>query len=163
MADAFPCLYGLAPVSNAIVRSAWSGTWTPMLPQALSDQRLTDFLGLQSQLADIRLLEATRDAWIWRQPRFLAKATDRLLCGQFPPEDTHIIQRCRLIWKRRIPLKIRIFGWLLLRWRLITQAVRQHMHPDSPVNCPLCCGGSRTAPTFSSNVCWLRRYGERLR
>ena len=67
LADAFPRLYGLAPVPNSTARSAWSGAWTPTLPQALSDQRLSDFLGLQSQLADIRLLEATRDAWIWRQ------------------------------------------------------------------------------------------------
>ena len=27
----------------------------------------------------------TRDAWVWRQPRFSAKATYRLLCGQLPP------------------------------------------------------------------------------
>ena len=98
---------------------------------------LTDFLGLP---ADTRLLEATRDAWIWRQPRFSAKATYRLLCGQMSPEDTHIIQRCWLIWKRHIPLKIRIICWLLLRRRLMTRAVRQHMYPDSPLNCPLCGG-----------------------
>ena len=80
------------------------------LPQALSDQRLADLLGLQSQLADIRPLKATRDAWVWWQPRFSAKATYRLLYGQMPPEDSHTIQRCRLVWKRRIPLKVRIFG-----------------------------------------------------
>ena len=141
LADAFPHLYGLAPVRNDTIWSAWSGAWTPTLPQALSDQRLSDFLGLQSQLADIQLLEATRDAWIWRQSRFSAKATYRLLCGQMPPEDTHIIQRCRLIWKRRIRLKIRIFSWLLLRRRLMTRAVRQRMYPDSPENCPLRDGG----------------------
>ena len=85
--------------------------------------------------------EATRDAWVWRQPRFSAKATYRLLCGQMPPEDPHIIQRCRLVWKRRIPLKIRIFRWLLLRQPLMTRVMRQRMLPATSVSCPLCDGG----------------------
>ena len=110
LADAFPRLYSLALVPNATVWSAWSGAWTLTLPQALSDQRLTDFLSLQSQLADTQLLEATRDAWTWCQPWYSAKATYRLLCGQMPPKDTHIIHRCPLICKRRIPLKICIFS-----------------------------------------------------
>ena len=46
-----------------------------------------------------------------------------------------------LVWKRRIPLKIRIFEWLLLRQRLMTQVVRQRMFPASPVSCPLYDGG----------------------
>ena len=85
--------------------------------------------------------EATRDVWVWRQPRFSAKATYRLLCGQMPPEDPHIIQRCRLVLKRRIPLKIRIFRWLLLRQRLMTRVMRQRMLPATSVSCPLCDGG----------------------
>ena len=61
--------------------------------------------------------------------------------GQLPPENVYITQRCRLIWKRHIPLKIRIFRWLLLRRRLMTRVARQRMFPDSPVSCPLCWGG----------------------
>ena len=87
---------------------------------------------------DLRPLEATRDAWVWRQSRFTVKAVYRLLCGQLPPENVYVTQRCRLIWKRHIPLKIRIFGWLLLRRRLMTRVARQRMFPDSPVSCPLC-------------------------
>ena len=141
LADGFPSLYSLAPTPNITVRAAWTGDWTPPLPLALSDQRVADLLGLQSQLADIRPQVATRDAWVWRQSRFSAKATYCLLCGQIPPEDSHIIQRCRLVWKCRIPLKIRIFGWLLLRQRLMTRVVRQRMFPASPVSCPLYDGG----------------------
>ena len=142
LADAFPRLYGLAPALNTTIRSAWTGTWDPTLPQALSDQRLADFLSLQSILVDTRPLEATRDAWVWRQPCFSVKAAHRLLCGQLPPENIYITQRCRLIWRRYIPLKIRIFEWLLLRRRLMTRAMRQCMFPDSPVSCPLCGGGT---------------------
>ena len=61
--------------------------------------------------------------------------------GSYPPENIYITQRCSLIWKRHIPLKIRIFRWLLLRRRLMTRAVRQRMFPDSLVSCTLCGGG----------------------
>ena len=91
LAGAFPHLYSLAPAPNTTVRSAWTGDWTPMLPLALSDQRLADLQGLQSQLTDIRPQEATKDAWVWRQPLFSAKATYHLLYGQMPPEDPQII------------------------------------------------------------------------
>ena len=99
-------------------------------------------MGLQSHLADTRPLEVTKDAWVWRQPHFSAKAIYCLICGQTPPEDSHIIQRCSLVWKRRIPLKIRIFEWLLLQWRHMTRAVRQRMLPDTLGSFPLCDGGA---------------------
>ena len=141
LTDTFPRLYGLTLAPNVPVQSAWIGTWNLTLPQALSDQRLADFLSLQSHLVDIRPLEATRDAWVWRQSRCTVKAVYRLLCGQLPRENVYITQRCRLIWKRHIPLKIQIFGWLLL-WRcLMTRVAQQRMFPDSPVSCPLCGGG----------------------
>ena len=98
---------------------------------------------MDNQLADIRPQEETRDAWVWQQPRFSAKATYRLLCGQMPPEDPHIIQRCRLVWKRRILLKIRIFGWLLLRQQFMTRVMHQRILPATSVSCPLCDGGPK--------------------
>ena len=136
MAGTFPHLYGLTLAPHATVRSTWNGTWNPMLPQTISYQQLAEF-----HLVDIRLLEATRDAWVWRQPRSTVMAVYRLLCGQLLPENIYITQRCRLIWKRHIPLKIRIFRWLLLRWRLMTRVARQRMFLHSPVSCPLCGGG----------------------
>ena len=42
--------------------------------------------------------------------------------------------------KHHLPLKIKVFTWLLLRRRLMTRYQRQHMVPDSPVECPLCAG-----------------------
>ena len=106
LAGTFPHLYSLTPAPHATIRSAWNGTWNQTLPQAISDQRLAEFLSLQSHLMDIRLLEATRDAWVWRQPPFTVMAVHHLLCGQLPPENIYITWRCRLIWKRHIPLKI---------------------------------------------------------
>ena len=90
LAATFPRLYGLTTAQNVPVRSAWTGTWNPPLPQALSDQRLAEFLRFQSHLVDIRPHEATRDAWVWRQSRFTVNAVYRLLCGQLPPENEYV-------------------------------------------------------------------------
>ena len=136
----FPRLYALAPDTAATVRSMWTGAWTPTLPQALSDQRLADFMSLQVRLANLRPTEETIDAWRWRHSSFSVKAVYRLLRGQEPSEATALVRRCRVIWKQRLPLKIRIFGWLLVRRRLMTRAMRHHLVPGAIMNCPLCDG-----------------------
>ena len=97
---------------------------------------------LQAKLEDLRPTVEERDAWIWRWVPFSAKAIYGRLRGQSTTEDAQIIRRCRIIWKRRLPLKIRLFAWLLLRRRLMTRTLRQRMYPDSPVNYPLCNGGA---------------------
>ena len=53
-----------------------------------------------------------------------------------------LLKCCRLLWKCRIPLKIKLFGWLLLRQRLITRSLRQRFCPDAPTECPLCAGAA---------------------
>ena len=42
------------------------------------------------------------------------------------------------MWKRRLPLKIKVFAWLLLRRRLMTRSQLHRMVPDAPMECPLC-------------------------
>ena len=75
----FPCLYALALDPPAMVQTMWTGTWTPILPQALSNQRLADFMSLQIRLANLRPLAGTQDAWIWRHSRFSTREVNRFL------------------------------------------------------------------------------------
>ena len=77
---------------------------------------------------------------MWRSSWFSTWAAYRLLQDQEVPEDPLILQQCRLIWKCRLPLKIKVFAWLLARRCLMTRALRQWMVPNSPVECPLCAG-----------------------
>ena len=37
------------------------------------------------------------------------------------------------MWKRRLPLKVKVFSWLLLRRCLMTRSRLQRMIPDAPV------------------------------
>ena len=65
--------------------------------------------------------------------------------GGIPPPTRvgALVRRCRVIWKQRLPLKIRIFGWLLVRRHLMTRAMHHHLVPGAIVNCPLCDGEVR--------------------
>ena len=49
-----------------------------------------------------------------------------------------MVRRCRLLWRRRIPLKIKIFGWLLIRGRMTTRALRQRYVPEADAGCVMC-------------------------
>ena len=146
LSGVFPRLYALSMDPRSSVQQAWHRAWAPALPEALSDQRVTELLRLQELLADQSLSEATQDAWVWNGPNFTVRAVYRLLRDQGAPEDRRFLQRCRLVWKRRLPLKIKIFAWLLLRRRLMTRSLRQRLVPDSPVDCPMCARAMEDCP-----------------
>ena len=110
----FPRLYALSMDPRASIQQAWHRAWAPALPEALSDQLVAELLRLQEFLVDQSLSEATQDAWVWNCPSFTVPAVYRLLREQGTPEDPRFSQRCRLVWKRRLPLKIKIFAWHLL-------------------------------------------------
>ena len=146
LSGVFPRLYALSMDPRSSVQQAWHRAWAPALPVALSDQRVTELLRLQELLADQSLSEATQDAWVWNGPNFTVRAVYRLLRDQGAPEDRRLLQRCRLVWKRRLPLKIKIFAWLLLRRRLMTRSLRQRLVPNSPVDCPMCARAMEDCP-----------------
>ena len=120
------------------MQQAWRNAWCPLLPDAMSDQRLEDLLRMQAALAHLQPVEAAGDAWEWRGSRFSARGAYKLLLDAEPPEDSDVVQRCRLLWRRRIPLKIKIFGWLLIRGRLMTCALRQRYVPGADAGCVMC-------------------------
>ena len=155
----FPRLYSLSPDPNEPVSRAWRDAWTPALREALSDQRVTDFLRLQELIADRRPSEGN-DVWIWSEQRFSARAVYSRLREQAEAEDPAFIRLWRRAWKSRLPMKIQVFIWLLLRRRLMTRAYRQRMAPESTTECALCAGAVEdcehlfvTCP-FASSV-WL--------
>ena len=120
------------------MQRAWNDAWVPPLPEALPDQRVAELISLQELLTDRCISKAVQDAWIWNGPSFTTWAAYRRLQDQENPEDPLILQRCRVVWKRRLPLKIKVFAWLLLRRRLMTRSRLQRMVPKAPTECLLC-------------------------
>ena len=92
---------------------------------------------LQELLANQRP-SAALNAWIWSGQNFNIRAVYLRLRERAVPEDPLFLPLWRRVWKSRIPLKIRIFVWLLLRQRLMTRSFRQRMAPDSAGDCALC-------------------------
>ena len=92
LGDSFPRLYALAMDSAATVQIMLTGAWTPILPNALSDQRLVDFMSLEVRLAKLRLPAETQDTRLWCQFKFSAMAVYCLLRGQAPLEAISLVQ-----------------------------------------------------------------------
>ena len=69
---------------------------------------------------------------------FSVRAAYRRLRSQAGSKDPMFLRLWRRIWRSRIPLKIRVFFWLLLRRGLMTRSLRQRWDPHSSADCALC-------------------------
>ena len=112
--ETFPHLFVLSMNPGAIVVECWDGTWNLTLAGALSDQRVEEFLLMQLSLAHKRPQSRARDGSDWIGAQFSIPGAYKRLCEWNPEENLSIISACRFIWRQKVPLKVRSFGWLLL-------------------------------------------------
>ena len=137
----YPSLYALALEFGATVRTVWEANWLPSLPRTLSNQRYVNLIALYTILVPSQLPEREPDAWVWGGGCFSVRAVYRHFQELESTSDSPtLLKCCRLFWKCQIPLKIKLFGWLLLCQRLMTQSLRQRFYPNALVECPSCTG-----------------------
>ena len=135
--QSLPRLFALASDPECSVRQAWHDAWAPPMRAMLSDQRTSELLRLQELLVDLRPTEG-QDGWTWCEMSFSVQAAYCRLRAQVGSEDPLFLRLWQHIWRSRIPLKIRVFLWLLLRRRLMTRSLRQRCDPHSSAECVLC-------------------------
>ena len=141
--DLYPRLHAIAIDPGVSVKFVFEAGWFPTLPNSISDQRFEDLAALQLAVSQFHLSVETADTWAWHGARFSAwNVYHHLQELEGSSDTTMLLKCCRIIWKRRIPLKIKIFSWLLLRQRLMTRSFRQRFCPGSSAECPLCGGVS---------------------
>ena len=141
--DLYPRLHALTIDPVASVKSVFEASWFPTLPNSISDQRFEDLAALQLAVSHIPVTAETADSWVWHGAIFSAgKVYHHLQELEGSSDSTMFLKCCCIIWKRRIPLKIKLFSWLLLRQRLMTCSFRQRFCPGSSAECPLCGGVS---------------------
>ena len=162
-------LYALALNPGASVQTVWDASWFPSLPSTISDQRYVDLLDLYTSLIPIQLSERTPDVWEWRSGLFSARAVyHHFQALESTSDSCTLLKCCRLHRKCRIPLKIKLFGWLLLRQRLMTRSLRQRFCPDAPTECPLCAGAAEDCSHLFfkcqfAQMAWRVTHGSDLR
>ena len=110
------------------------------MPVTLSDQRTSELLRLQELLVDLRPTEG-QDGWARCETSFSVRAAYHRLMTPVGSEDPLFLRLWRRMWRSRIPLKIRVFLWLLLRRRLMTRSLHQRWDPHSSAECVLCRSG----------------------
>ena len=97
---------------------------------------------MHTVLAHLRPTEAGRDAWEWRGSQFTVREAYRSLLVTEPPEDPVLVRRCCLVWRRCIPQKIKVFGWLLIRDRLMMRSLWQRFVPEANDGCVMYYGAT---------------------
>ena len=137
LCQSFPRQFALAPDPECSMRQAWHDARAPPMPAALSDQRAFELLRLQELLANQQPFEGL-DGWTWCEPGFSVRGAYRRLRAQAGSEDPLFLGLWRRIWRSHIPLKIRVFLWLLFRRRLMTRSLRQRLVPNSSAECTMC-------------------------
>ena len=116
---------------------AWHDAWVLALPSTLTDQRVAEILSLQELLAGRCLSEAAHDAWVWSGPCFSTWAADRLLRDQEDSEDLLFLQWWQLVWKCRLPSKIKVFAWPFFTTAPYDEVLAVAHGPVLPVECPM--------------------------
>ena len=135
--DLYPRLHALAIDPGVSVKSVSEAGWFPTLPSSISDQQFEDLAALQLAVSQFQLTVELADTWVWNGARFSAwDVYHHLQELEGPSNTTLLLKCCRIIWKRCIPLKIKILCWLLLRQRLMTRSFRQRFYPGSSAECP---------------------------
>ena len=82
--------------------------------------------------------DGARDWWVWCNSSFSTREVYHLLRRQEAPEDPQLVCRSQLVWKQQLPLKIRMFEWLLLRRHIMTRTLRHRFDQEAPAVCLLC-------------------------
>ena len=121
----YPWLHALALDPRAMVQTVWDAGWLPSLPSTLSDQRYEDLLVLHTALVPLQLSERAPEVWVWSGGCFSVCAVYYHIQDLESTSDSPtLLKCCHLLKKWRIPLKIKLFGWLLLHLRLMTWSLR---------------------------------------
>ena len=114
-------------------------TGSPSFPALCRNSAMQTSLHYTQLLSHASCQRGTLMRGVWRGGHFSVRVVYRHFQGLESTSDSPtILKCCHLLWKFRIPLKIKLFGWLFLR----QQSLRQRFYPDALVECPLCAGAA---------------------
>ncbi|GKV27045.1 hypothetical protein SLEP1_g36253 [Rubroshorea leprosula] len=123
------------PVSNAITHSmTWNQEFLEgLVPQAQVQEILSIPLSSTACIQDKLIWKYSNDGMFSAKTAFHQILTLR---ASIPLQE----QNWKWVWRLRCAERIRLFIWLLLRNRVLTNAVRYERHMASSSSCPRCFG-----------------------
>ena len=136
--EEFPRLFALARSPNATTWECWDGAWSPTFNAALSDQRLEEFMIMQQRISNKWHHPTSHDGWEWEDVVFTVKSAYKKIREEQYEVDPLLAEACQFIWRLKVPLKVKIFGWFLLLGRLMTRVYHKRLYPDTMTTCGMC-------------------------
>ena len=115
---------------------------------------------MQQELLHLRPTAVTADGRGWVSTPFQVQAAYRKLLRANTEGEADIAKACQRIWKFKVPLKVRLFSWLLLKRRLVTCAHQRKWQPDAPIEFIMCNGITKDVPHLFFNCAFARRVWE---
>ena len=134
--------------------------WNPTFVGRMSSQIAAELLSMQQESLHLCPTAAIAHGWEWVGAPFQVQAAYQTLLGICTEEDTDFSKACQCIWKVKVPVKVRIFSWLLLKRQLVTCAYRRKWQPDSPTKCNWCDGITKDVSHLFFNCAFTRRVWE---
>ncbi|KAK1325394.1 hypothetical protein QJS10_CPA01g02200 [Acorus calamus] len=141
----FPRLYRLAENKDLTVNQCWvttseTGDWLLQLRRITQEEEVEDIAQLMAQLQSVVIDPGVDDEIIWncQTSRAYTVKEGYKWWRRDTPEVPGMARRTSWLWKRKMPLKVKIFLWVALQDRLLTKSYRAKWRPESSATCELC-------------------------
>ena len=144
--DQYPRIYNIARRPHASVASVLSSEPLNIsFRRALVDEKLQKWLDLVAKITNINLVEES-DHFRWNLHKYGVFTIRSMYLHKI---NQHALFRHKLIWKLKIPLKIKIFFWFLQRGVSLTKANLTRKNWKGSLKCCFCnCNESITRLLF---------------
>ncbi|KAK1283920.1 hypothetical protein QJS10_CPB21g01538 [Acorus calamus] len=142
---AYPMVAQAAENLDSTVQEVWKavdgrGEWCLQLRHITSETQVCELAALLEQIQHHNPTEERTYSFSWAQgsnPRYTVKSGYIWWC-----QDLQVVQgmdtKTMHMWKWKLPLKVKIFLWMMFQRRLLTKAYRGKWRGAEDQNCLLC-------------------------
>ncbi|KAK1295505.1 hypothetical protein QJS10_CPA16g01626 [Acorus calamus] len=143
---AFPRVYRVANNRDSTVQQCWSsegaggGNWQLHLRRITAEAEVTEVANLLLLIQEKVLQPEREDVLAWASnpdEPFKVKECYKWWRRE-SVEVTDMVDQTKWIWKRKVPLKVKIFMWLAFQDCLLTKVYRARWRPAEGMTCELC-------------------------
>ncbi|KAK1310061.1 hypothetical protein QJS10_CPA08g01032 [Acorus calamus] len=147
----YPLLFHLAEHKEELAGTVWQGTadngeWRLKVRRISNDLQVQELAALLEVLGETSITPGQPDQleWIDSPSRGYTVKVGYVWWSKDKPGNQEMEEQTPVLWRWRLPCKIKIFVWLVLQNRLLTKVYRAKWRPNDLTECGLCLGEPET-------------------